>query len=126
MLVQGVHLMHRQRDQFAGTVKFMFRPGEEAYGGARLMIKDGLVGADPKPDAAFALHIHPVVKAGAIFGKPGRSWLRPTPGRSRSRGVAVTPRCRTTRSIRCRSRSRSGSHCIPWSPAGSTSSIRSW
>src|SRR6202045_2847395 len=71
MLVQAVHLLHRHRDKFAGTVKFMFQPGEEGYGGARLMIKDGLIDADPKPDAAFALHIHPVVKAGAIFGKPG-------------------------------------------------------
>src|SRR5579864_8445531 len=71
MLVQAVHLLHRHRDQFAGTVKFMFQPGEEGYGGARLMIKDGLLDADPKPDAAFALHIHPVVKAGAIMGKPG-------------------------------------------------------
>src|SRR5438552_2202247 len=71
MLAQAVHLLHRHRDNFAGTVKFMFQPGEEGYGGARLMIKDGLLDADPKPDAAFALHIHPVVKAGAIFGKPG-------------------------------------------------------
>src|ERR1700731_2605003 len=71
MLVQAVHLLHRHRDKLPGTVKFMFQPGEEGYGGARLMIKDGLIDADPKPDAAFALHIHPVVKAGAIFGKPG-------------------------------------------------------
>src|ERR1700687_6167841 len=71
MLVQAVHLLHRHRDQLAGTVKFMFQPGEEGYGGARLMIKGGLIDAGPQPDAASALHIHPVVKAGAIMGKPG-------------------------------------------------------
>jgi amidohydrolase len=71
MLVQAVHLLHRHRDELAGTVKFMFQPGEEGYGGARLMIEDGLLEADPKPDAAFALHIWPSVKAGAILGKPG-------------------------------------------------------
>jgi amidohydrolase len=71
MLVQAVHLLHRHRDKLAGTVKFMFQPGEEGYAGARKMLEDGLIEADPKPDAAFALHIHPVVKAGAIFGKPG-------------------------------------------------------
>jgi len=71
MLVQAVHLLHRHRDELAGTVKFMFQPGEEGYGGARLMIEDGLLDADPKPDAAFALHIWPTVKAGAILGKPG-------------------------------------------------------
>ena len=51
MLVQAVHLLHRHRDELAGTVKFMFQPGEEGYGGARLMIEDGLIDADPKPDA---------------------------------------------------------------------------
>jgi hippurate hydrolase len=71
MLVQAVHLLHRHRDELDGTVKFMFQPGEEGHGGARLMIQDGLIDADPKPDAAFALHIWPSVKAGAILGKPG-------------------------------------------------------
>jgi len=71
MLVQAVHLLHRHRDELAGTVKFMFQPGEEGHGGARLMIKDGLLDADPKPDAAFALHIWPGIRAGAILGKPG-------------------------------------------------------
>ena len=71
MLVQAVHLLHRRRDEFAGTVKFMFQPGEEGYAGARLMIEDGLIDADPKPDGAFALHIGPHIKAGAILGKPG-------------------------------------------------------
>src|ERR1700720_2325091 len=45
MLVQAVHLLHRHRDQLAGTVKFMFQPGEEGHGGARLMIEDGLLDA---------------------------------------------------------------------------------
>lgn len=71
MLVEAVHLLHGHRDELAGTVKFMFQPGEEGYGGARLMIEDGLIEADPKPDAAFALHIWPGIKAGAIVGKPG-------------------------------------------------------
>src|SRR6266480_4712644 len=71
MLVAAVHLLHRHRDELAGTVKFMFQPGEEGYGGARLMIEDGLLDADPKPDAAFALHIWPGIRAGAILGKPG-------------------------------------------------------
>jgi len=71
MLVQAVHLLHRHRDELAGTVKFMFQAGEEGHGGARIMIQDGLLDADPKPDGAFALHIWPNAKAGAIVGKPG-------------------------------------------------------
>jgi hippurate hydrolase len=71
MLVQAVHLLHRHRDELAGTVKFMFQPGEEGHAGARKMIEDGLLDADPKPDAAFALHIFPNFKAGAIAGRAG-------------------------------------------------------
>jgi metal-dependent amidase/aminoacylase/carboxypeptidase family protein len=71
MLVQAVHLLHRRRNELAGTVKFMFQPGEEGHGGARLMIEDGLLDADPRPDAAFALHIWPNSDAGVIVGKPG-------------------------------------------------------
>ena len=71
MLVQTVHLLYRHRDELAGTVKFMFQPGEEGHGGARLMIQDGLLDREPKPDAAFALHIWPNAKSGAILGKPG-------------------------------------------------------
>src|SRR5882724_11842228 len=71
MLVQAVRLLHRHRGELAGTVKFMFQPGEEGYGGARLMIEDGLLDASPRPDAAFALHIWPNSKAGVIVGRPG-------------------------------------------------------
>ena len=71
MLVQAVHLLHRHRDELPGTVKFMFQPGEEGHAGARRMIEDGLLDADPKPDAAFALHIFPNFKAGAIAGRAG-------------------------------------------------------
>jgi len=71
MLVQAVHLLHKKRDELPGTVKFMFQPGEEGYAGAKFMIEDGLLDADPRPDAAFALHVTPNFKAGAIIGKPG-------------------------------------------------------
>jgi len=71
MLVQAVHLLHRHRDELAGTVKFMFQPGEEGFHGARHMIADGLLDADPKPDAAFALHIGPQYKPNTIHGRAG-------------------------------------------------------
>jgi hippurate hydrolase len=71
MLVEAVHLLHRHRDELEGTVKFMFQPGEEGHAGARRMIEDGLLDADPKPDAAFALHIFPNFKAGTIASRPG-------------------------------------------------------
>lgn len=71
MLVHAVRLLHGHRDEFAGTVKFMFQPGEEGYHGARYMIEEGLIDADPKPDAAFALHIIPNIKTGTFAGRAG-------------------------------------------------------
>ena len=71
MLVAAAQLLHRHRDELPGTIKFMFQPGEEGHAGARRMIEDGLLDADPKPDAAFALHIFPNFKAGAIAGRAG-------------------------------------------------------
>jgi amidohydrolase len=71
MLAQAVHLLHHHRDELAGTVKFMFQPGEEGHAGARRMIEDGLLDTNPRPDAAFALHIFPNFKAGAIAGRSG-------------------------------------------------------
>ncbi len=71
MLVHAARLLHRHRDEFSGTVKFMFQPGEEGYHGARFMIEDGLIEAAPKPDACFAMHIIPNIKAGMFAGKAG-------------------------------------------------------
>ena len=71
MLVYAVRLLHGHRDAFAGTVKFMFQPGEEGFHGARYMIDEGLIDGDPKPDAAFALHIIPNIRASTFAGKAG-------------------------------------------------------
>ena len=52
------------RDQFPGTLKLIFQPGEE-IGGALTMIEDGAL-EDPKPDAIFGIHIFPRVDAGKL------------------------------------------------------------
>jgi amidohydrolase len=70
MLASAARLMCARRDAIAGTVLFMFQPGEEGYHGARHMIEDGLLG-NPAPDAAFALHIYPNAPAGVFGSKPG-------------------------------------------------------
>ncbi len=70
MLVGAARRLCAMRDRLPGTVVFMFQPGEEGHHGAREMIADGLL-ADPKPDAAFALHISPNAPAGVFVGRPG-------------------------------------------------------
>src|SRR5260370_6737045 len=59
MLVQAVHLLHRHRDELAGTAKFMFQPGEEGNPGARRMIQDALLTPDPRPAPPSAPPLSP-------------------------------------------------------------------
>ena len=47
------------RDQWNGTVMFVAQPAEEAGGGARAMLADGLFTRFPRPDMGFALHVGP-------------------------------------------------------------------
>ncbi len=69
MLVGAAKALCAKRDRLAGTVMFMFQPGEEGHHGARFMIEDGLL--DPLPDAAFALHISPNMPRGVFAGRTG-------------------------------------------------------
>jgi amidohydrolase len=69
MLAGAARALCARRDELAGTVVFMFQPGEEGHHGARWMIDDGLL--DPLPDAAFALHISPNIPTGVFAGRAG-------------------------------------------------------
>jgi hippurate hydrolase len=70
MLASAARILCARRDALAGTVLFMFQPGEEGWHGARFMIDDGLLDG-PAPEAAFALHIMPNAPAGSFVAKPG-------------------------------------------------------
>jgi hippurate hydrolase len=69
MLAGAAKLLSAARERLAGTVLFMFQPGEEGHHGARFMLDDGLI--DPLPDAAFALHIMPNAPHGVFSTKAG-------------------------------------------------------
>lgn len=70
MLASAAKALCARRDQLAGTVLFMFQPGEEGWHGAKKMIEDGLLD-NPAPEAAFALHIIPNAPAGVFTAKAG-------------------------------------------------------
>ncbi|WP_277979314.1 M20 metallopeptidase family protein [Sphingomonas phyllosphaerae] len=70
MLVGAAKALSARREQLAGTVVFMFQPGEEGHHGAREMIADGLLD-QARPDAAFALHVLPNAPAGVFIGREG-------------------------------------------------------
>jgi hippurate hydrolase len=69
MLAGAARMLCERRESLAGSVLFMFQPGEEGHHGARYMLDDGLI--DPLPDAAFALHIMPNAPWGVVGGRTG-------------------------------------------------------
>jgi amidohydrolase len=70
MLASAARILCARRDTIAGTILFMFQPGEEGMHGAREMIAEGLLD-DPAPDAAFALHVFPNMPGGVIACRSG-------------------------------------------------------
>jgi amidohydrolase len=53
----------RRREEWAGTVRYVFQPGEEGAGGARRMVKEGVVDG---VDAALGLHLWLSLPTGAV------------------------------------------------------------
>lgn len=68
MLVGAVHLLASRRDDWSGSVRFMFQPGEEGHGGAPIMIEEGVTKG---VDAAFAIHVTPNLPSGWVATRPG-------------------------------------------------------
>ena len=71
MLTQAVRLLDRHRDELAGSVVFMFQPGEEGHFGAKVMMDEGLLDGVPDLAAAFAIHINPQYPPGTVASRPG-------------------------------------------------------
>ena len=56
MLLIAAKMLSERKDNLAGTVKLMFQPAEESFGGCYEMVKAGVL-ESPKVNAALALHI---------------------------------------------------------------------
>jgi amidohydrolase len=59
-----------ERADLKGAVRLCFQPAEEIGGGADAMIQDGALN-DPRPDAAFGLHVWQTLDLGTIGITPG-------------------------------------------------------
>ncbi|MBE2288296.1 MAG: amidohydrolase [Chitinophagaceae bacterium] len=71
-LLGAARILHEMRDQFTGTIKLLFQPGEESHpGGASIMIEEGAL-KDPVPQAIFGLHVFPNLPTGTVGFRPGR------------------------------------------------------
>jgi hippurate hydrolase len=71
MLAGAAALLARRRAELPGAVKLLFQPGEEGYGGARVLIEEGLLDAAPAVEAAFAIHVDSTLPAGRVALRPG-------------------------------------------------------
>lgn len=71
MLVGATRVLVEHRGELAGSVRFMFQPGEEGWHGARVMIDEGLLDGPCSVSAAFALHVTPGLACGRVCGRPG-------------------------------------------------------
>lgn len=69
MLLGAATILSEKRD-FNGMVKFAFQPNEEGAGGAKGLIKNGLM-KNPEVDAVFGLHVDPRIPLKMIGIKSG-------------------------------------------------------
>lgn len=70
-LLGTAKILHTLREEFEGTVKLIFQPGEEkAPGGASFMIRDNAL-ENPKPASIFGQHVMPLIPVGKIGFRPG-------------------------------------------------------
>jgi amidohydrolase len=66
-------LLAQHRHRLAGRVKLVFQPAEEGLGGARAMIDDGVLD-DPRPGAAFGLHLWSRLPLNQVIAQAGPLW----------------------------------------------------
>lgn len=70
-LLGAAHILNDLKDQFEGTIKLIFQPGEERLpGGASLMIKEGVL-QNPTPNNIVGQHVMPLIEAGKVGFRSG-------------------------------------------------------
>lgn len=70
-LLGAAQILMQVKDQFEGTVKLIFQPGEEKLpGGASMMIREGVLD-HPRPDGVLGQHVMPLIPAGKVGFRSG-------------------------------------------------------
>jgi len=71
-LLGAAKILKELSNEWEGSVKLVFQPGEEKNpGGASLMIKDGVL-ENPKPQAILALHVNTILEVGQLSFRGGK------------------------------------------------------
>jgi amidohydrolase len=72
ILLGAAKILWSLREEFEGTIKLLFQPGEEKNpGGASYMIRDGAL-QNPAPQGIVGLHVHPGLAYGKLSFRKGR------------------------------------------------------
>lgn len=70
-LLGAAQILYSLRNDFEGSIKLIFQPGEEvAPGGASLMINDGVL-QNPSPIAILGQHVMPLIPMGKVGFRSG-------------------------------------------------------
>ena len=70
-LLGAAKILNELKDEWEGTVKLIFQPGEEKNpGGASLLIKEGVL-ENPAPQSIFGLHVHTILDVGKLSFRGG-------------------------------------------------------
>lgn len=78
-LVGAARLLAERREHLDGDVVFMFQPGEEGFGGARVMIDEGLLDAAGKPSTRPTRCTSPPTGCPAAWSPAGPAPSPPPP-----------------------------------------------
>ncbi|WBL45165.1 M20 family metallopeptidase [Algoriphagus halophytocola] len=70
-LLGAAKILHEVKEDWEGTIKLIFQPGEEvAPGGASFMIADKVL-ENPRPNGIIGQHVMPFIEVGKVGFRPG-------------------------------------------------------
>ena len=71
-LLGAARILNELKNEWEGTIKLIFQPGEEKNpGGASLLIREGVL-ENPAPASIFGLHVHPGLPIGKMSFRSGK------------------------------------------------------
>ena len=68
MLLGAAEVLSKYQNNIQGTIKFIFQPAEEGYGGAKFMIEDGAI---ENVEEIYGLHVWNYQKSGTVGVQDG-------------------------------------------------------
>lgn len=71
-LLTTIKILNECKNDFAGSIKFIFQPAEEKLpGGASILIKEGVL-ENPKPNRIIGQHVMPLIESGKVGFRKGK------------------------------------------------------